>query len=113
MKDAQLKIENYSSHRCDRESRIRGGCLTYIHNSICVGETQKFDNQFCEVTIVPLEKTKSAVITLYRPPKCPHGKFQQVMDFIQNFINTVQDNWSFVITGDFNFPNINWEKSQH
>ena len=67
---AQLNIPSYTLHRCDRESRTRGGCITYIHESISTGEDIKFDNKFCEVIIVPLEKAKPAVINVYRPPQC-------------------------------------------
>ena len=105
---AQISIPSYNVYRSDREKRIRGGCLTYIHQDISVGEVSTFDNMFCEVCITPLDKVQTAVITVYRPPKCPLSKFRQLIDFVQNFINHVGDSWTFLISGDLNFPNIEW-----
>ena len=105
---AQISIPSYNVYRSDREERIRGGCLTYIHQDISVGEVSFFDNMFCEVCITPLDKVQTAVITVYRPPKCPLSKFRQLIDFVQNFINHVGDSWTFLISGDLNFPNIEW-----
>ena len=53
-------------------------------------------------------KKKTAVITVYRPPDCPPLKFQGAMDFIQNFVNAADDSWTYLISGDLNFPNIDW-----
>ena len=105
---AQLDIPHYTPHRTDRANRNRGGCLTYIHEDICVCKTLNFDNKFCEVSVTPLEKDKTAVITVYRPPDCPPLKFQGAMDFIQNFVNAADDSWTYLISGDLNFPNIDW-----
>ena len=85
--DAQISIPSYHQpYRSDRANRMRGGCLTYIHQSISVGEKSTFDNMFCEACITPLEEVKTAVISVYRPPNCPTSKFRQKIDFIQNFI---------------------------
>ena len=106
---AQISIPGYNVHRCDRASRTRGGVLTYIHEDICVGETSTFDNTFCEVVISCLDKAKTAVITLYRPPRCPFPKFKEAMYFVENFVNSLNDHWTYLINGDFNCPNIDWE----
>ena len=107
--DAQINIPAYTAHRCDRHSRTRGGCLTYIHEDIPVGESSILDNRFCEAVITPLEKVQTAVINIYRPGNTPLSKFLEVINFIQNFINSVNDSWTYLISGDLNFPNIDWK----
>ena len=106
--DAQVNIPSYTVHRSDRSLRRRGGCITYIHESIPVGETLRFDNKFCEVVVTPLEKVTTAVVNIYRPPNTPLYKFTEAINFIQNFIYSVNDSWTFLISGDLNFPNIDW-----
>ena len=106
---AQVKIPGYEVFRCDRESRTRGGCLVYIHEDIAVGEKFDLDNKFCNVLIVPLKKVSTAIITVYRPPNAPVSKFKEVTYFIQDYIKSVDDTWTFVINGDLNFPNIKWD----
>ena len=95
--DAQINIPAYTAHRCDRHSWRRGGCLTYIHEDIPVGESSILDNMFCEAVITPLEKVKTAVINIYRPGNTPLSKFLEVINFIQNFINSVNDSWTYLI----------------
>ena len=107
---AQVKLPSYIPYRSDRESRTRGGCITYVHD-IAVGEVLRFDNQYCEVVITPLEKVSTAIITVYRPGNAPLSKFTAAMNFIQDFVTSVNDSWTFMINGDFNFPNINWQTS--
>ena len=106
---AQLKIPNYNLHRSDRGYRECGGCLTYIHEDIGIGETLSFDNRYCEVAITPLESAKATIVNFYRPPKCPLAKFQQALNFVQDHLNTVGDSSTLLMSGDLNFPNINWD----
>ena len=109
MSKAQVAIPNYSVHRSDRSCRSRGGVITYIHKDIPVGKTLEFDNKFCEVTITPMEKAETLLITVYRPPNCPHLKFRAAINFIQSALTSLSDSWTILISGDLNLPNINWE----
>ena len=108
---AQIKLPSYTPYHSDKQSRARGGCITYVHEDIAIGEVLRFDNQYCEVVITPLEKASTAIITIYKPGNAPLSKFATATNFVQNFVTSVNGNWNFLINGDFNFPNINWQSS--
>jgi ribonuclease P/MRP protein subunit RPP40 len=59
---------------------------------------------------------KLALITVYRPPACPLDKFIDVIDNIRNWLETFERDGqlfpSVILTGDFNFPTMNfWDES--
>ena len=106
---AQIDIENYYPYRSDRTKRQGGGCIVYVNNDIVVDDFKKFDNEYCEVVYVSLPESKTSLFTVYRPPSCPPTKFQDMMSWISNQINHIDDSWTKVINGDFNFPEIDWD----
>ena len=62
-------------------------------------------------------KTLSAIlIAIYRPPGAPEQSFEKLLKFIQNYLNNVstdENQCDIFITGDFNFPNIQWPISEN
>lgn len=106
---AQLSIAGYNLHRSDRIKRERGGCCLYIHESLPVTNEYTFDNDFCEVVACTISSEKTLVFSGYRPGDTPHDKFNEALDFIRLHLDDKGDDWTVFITGDFNFPNINWD----
>ena len=106
--DAQLSIEGFNIFRADRENRGRGGCCLYIRENMIVSDHSKYDDDYCQVIGCSLENVKTMVFSVYRPDNTPHKKFTDAINFIQSFIDTRDQTWNIVITGDFNFPNICW-----
>ena len=107
--DAQIGIDNYYPYRSDRKKRQRGGCVVYVHNDIVVNDVKTFDNEFCEVVQLSLPQSKTSLFTVYRPPNCPPAKYQEMMSWMYKQVDCIDDSWTKVIDGDFNFPEINWE----
>ena len=111
MSDAQMTIKNYNIFRCDRKSRIRGGVALYIHNSITVDDFFHFDNKYCEAGVAHLKSSKTILAVFYRPQKCSLSDFTEALHFVEEKMSNYDESYSFVITGDFNFPNICWEST--
>ena len=107
--DGQMTIRNYNLFRTDRRSRIRGGVALYIHNSIVVDDYWSFDNKFCEVGIAHLKSSSTVIIVLYRPQDTSLPNFTDALQFIRNHMNSLDDSYTYFITGDFNFPDANWD----
>ena len=110
--DAQVSIPDYNIFRSDRRSRIRGGALLYIHESIPVINSESFDDQICE-GVVCTSSRKRIIASLYRPPKSAHQSFCNLIDFLETYIKKVCSNspehYQIIVTGDLNFPDISWE----
>ena len=109
MKDAQMMIRGYNLFRADRKLRGRGGAALYIHNSITVNDFWSYDNKFCEAGVALLEREKTVLIVVYRPDNASLSHFTNTMNFIEEKIKSLSDSYTFILTGDFNFPNICWE----
>ena len=56
-----------------------------------------------------ISSEKTLVFSVYRPGDTPHDKFNEAVDFIRLHLDAKGDDWTVFITGDFNFPNINWD----
>ena len=110
IKDAQVSIEGYSEpFRSDRRMRGRGGSCLYIKEDIIVSDSFKYDDDHCQIVGCSLDRLKTLVFSVYRPGDTPHNKFNDAVNFIQSFVDKIDDSWNIIITGDFNFPNIHWE----
>ena len=54
------------------------------------------------------------VACIYRPGAAPATSYQKMMSAIQNYLNSAEKEGSsieVIVTGDFNFPTINWENN--
>ena len=107
--DAQLSIEGFNIFRSDRLNRDRGGCCLYIRQSLIVSDHFTYDDDYCQIIGCSIENLRTLVFSVYRPDNTPHKKFDEAMNFVQSSVSTKDDTWNLLITGDFNFPNINWE----
>ena len=107
--DAMLHIPSYQIFRSDRKKRTRGGALCYVHEDLVAEDVSTFDNKFCEAVIVALPKTKTCVVTLYRPPSCPFDKFLESIKFIEDYVMNKGDSWYTIVSGDFNLPCLDWD----
>ena len=109
--DAQLKIPNYTVYCSDRSSRIRGGALLYIRDTLVVSNVKTFDDNTCESVICTIDSMNSIVVSIYKPPTAPFSSFSKVMSHMQDYLDASNnDQKSIYVTGDFNFPNMNWGK---
>ena len=81
----------------------------YIRDNIIVSDVSKYDDDYYEVIHCTLKNLKTLVFSVYRPGDTPHKKFSDVINFIQSCIDSYDNSWTIIITGDFNFPNICWK----
>ena len=108
--DAQLQIPGYSISRCDRSIKNGGGVLLYSLSSLTVSATESFDDGTCQGLCNVYPSAKLLVAVIYRPPDASHFSFSQLLDLLRNAIDNLADSdYDFFITGDFNFPQIDWE----
>ena len=108
--DAQVQIENFSISRSDRLDRIGGGVALYSHINYPVTSTRTFDDGTCEGLFTTFPTVKMCIFVLYRPPSACTDSFNRLLQFVEKcVIEDADDTYQLSITGDLNFPFINWE----
>ena len=109
--DAQVNIPDYNVFRADRRVRNQGGALLYIHQDLPATDTNTFDDTTCSSVICTVDSMSAIIVSAYRPPSAPFSSFRSLMSFIQSYIDSASSekhSYDIIITGDFNFPNIDW-----
>ena len=112
-RDSEIAIKKYVAFRTDRsQDRQQGGVITYIHDDI-VGITNILlseSNSFVEYQMLHITRLNLILITIYRPPGCPTELFttplRKIKDKIEELAAPLPN---IIMTGDLNFPNMNWE----
>ena len=111
--DAQINIENFNVARADRLGRAGGGAALYMHKSIPILTTAAYSDGMCECIFVRPAITNLRIFVIYRPPNSIHSSFNKLIQFVENCINEHSDDSSqILITGDLNFPYIDWETEE-
>ena len=64
----------------------------------------------CEVLSCVAPSLKLIVLVVYRPPSASHKSFENVLSFMRSKIDCVPTGFKVIISGDFNFPSINWDE---
>ena len=108
VEDAQISLEDYYIHRCDRGTRVGGGALLYTHRDLHVTNTETLDKDSCQLVMCSSEPSKLIVCVLYRPPLAPIEDFKACLESIHEY-SAGKDDYDLCLLGDFNFPNISWE----
>ncbi len=106
--DAEVHIRGYTCYRADRVSRTCGGAAIYLHNSITAAKTKMFSNSYCELACIYYKEANLVIAGIYRPPSAPFDKFDECLDILQQFINSIEHTPEVQFMGDFNLPFINW-----
>ena len=75
VQDAQVSIEDYNLHRCDRDTRVGGGVLLYTHRDLHITNTEVLDKDSCQLLMCTSEPSKIIVCVLNRPPSAPLKDF--------------------------------------
>lgn len=113
IKDAEVKINNYTSFRTDRANRRKkGGIITYLKDTIYpyTKVILSFSNSVSEVQMLNIEHLNLVFIVIYRPPECTQNYFIPILALIKDKINEMSASLpNIILTGDFNFPIIDWE----
>ena len=84
----------------------------YAHENIPFSYTAKYDDSTCKVLFCKFTSIKTCVIVVYRPSDAPLSSFKKAIEFIYSELNDVgDDSYNICVTGDLNFPDINWESA--
>jgi len=108
VQNAQISIEDYNLHRCDRDTRVGGGVLLYTYRDLLITNTEMLDKDSCQVLMCTSEPSKLIICVLYRPPSAPLADFQACLNAVHDYTEG-KDDFDICFLGDFNFPNISWE----
>ena len=107
IQDTEVTIDGYNMRRADRIGSGYGGVLLYVKEEIqlAVMEThQSLDNK-CEMLICTAKLPSGQAYTIAVIYRSPNNTDPRWMHTLRKYSQRP----GFIITGDFNFPHINWE----
>ena len=106
-----VEIEGYRIFRADRQGRIRGGAAIYLNNRIEANEICAISNGICELVAIEIPDLQTVNIVVYRPPKTESKDFEIILTKIQDIFSSFkQPDPTIILSGDFNFPFVEWER---
>ena len=108
VEDAQIEIEDYNIHRCDRKLRTGSRVILYTNDSLQITNVQKFDFNECQLLLCTCESSKLILCVIYRPPKASIEKFKACLEQVHQYTEGCDD-YDVCFLGDFNFPDISWD----
>ena len=106
--DFELKLEGYNIFRKDRCNRRGGGVLLAIRNDIsCIHRSDlEVKLEMIALEIRPNPTICVLLSAFFRPPDGDELFLSQFREFLVKHPGTGLSN--LVVTGDFNFPHIDW-----
>ena len=108
------EIEGYTIFRGDRQENItQGGTAIYISDKVKDGNLIKSFSSFkCEMVAVNISTLNITNIVIYRPPHTRMNDFSPILDELENLLkNMGKPNPVVILSGDFNFPFVEWLES--
>lgn len=102
--DASVFPPSYQVFRKDRCSR-GGGVAVLVKRNIPALLTLQIDNHESITLKISCRQRSIVLIAVYRAPDSPHEFWHRLCDHVARF----QDD-RVIITGDFNLPNIDWNR---
>ena len=97
-------------YRCDCSSRIRGGALLYIPDTLVVSNVKTFDDNTCESVICTIDSINLIVTSICSPLLLPSLVSPKSCHTCKTILTPQITTKNPFVTGDFNFPNMNWGK---
>ena len=108
------KIPNFTTFRADRKGgKLRGGgAAIYLRDGL---EAQVLAEEFvdsCEMIAIFIEKINVINIVIYRPPDTKATIFTPMLKKVEKIMMDMKKpEPTVIITGDFNFPFIEWTRN--
>lgn len=112
IKEAEVHFSNYVHFRTDRSERKKGGVITFVKETLASNTEVLLSesNSFIEVQMIHVRSLDLVYVNIYRPPACPRNKFGDQLMKIRDVINNLPPPMpTIILTGDVNFPLINWD----
>ena len=104
--DAEIKIDGKKIYRTDRSQRQGGGVITYLRDDLAVNSELKHSNSYCDTLGLYIPQLELALITIYRPPKCPSFKFKECLENVRDWVGGLEvqgkSTPTILLSGDFN-----------
>ena len=110
------EIPGYTTFRSDRKSEKKkkgGGAAIYLKNGFEARLLMNDQVESCEIVAIEIEKTNIINIVIYRPPDTDLSTFTRVMNKVKRLLSVMDTpEPTVLITGDFNFPFIEWKRNE-
>lgn len=100
-------IKGFQTYRSDRKNRNQGGTVIYGRDANQGKICEKYSNTECELIAVEFESEKLVNIVIYRPPNTK--EFDIIIEKLDEICRNHKD-WTILLTGDFNFPFVEWKE---
>ena len=107
----EVSIKDYNLLRADRPIVEKGGVILYTHKDIVVDDKAIYADTTCQAAMVFHQNLNLIVITVYRPPTANESSFKLCLQKLEEFIRK-HDGADIQMSGDFNFPYINWQTKE-
>ena len=108
------EIEGYNVYRGDRSNRIRGGTAIYLHDKLEAIQLSKINHEVCEMIAIMIPEIQTLNIVIYRPPGTKMHEFDIILKEIEDILQKLEKpDPTIIISGDFNFPFVNWKRMQN
>ena len=113
IREAEIEIPNFVPYRTDRpKQKKKGGVITYVANYLAAKTKLLFSesNLYTECQVLYIKDIDWVYINIYRSPACPTNKFNKQLIKISEVISSLPSPMpTIMLTGDLNFPLIDWE----
>ena len=91
-----------------------GGTAIYIHEEFESNLLISDSFESCEIVAIYIEKLNTINIVIYRPPDAGSLAFNKVIDKTKTLLeNMDKPEPNVIITGDFNFQFVKWNRGIH
>merc|ERR1711874_364911 len=108
------EIKGYKLYRGDRSCREGGGTAIYIKEEFEAQKIAELSTNEVEMVAVFIEKLNILNIVIYRPPSSLGKNFLVILKKVKEILKkTKAPEPTIIITGDFNFPFIEWKRGKH
>ena len=106
-----------SAFRSDRTQRTGGGVVTYLRTEFAVSSELKHSNSYCESLGLHIPQLDLALVTMYRPPKCPGFKLKESLEEVRDWLASLEREGkptpAIFLSGDFNLGFLeDWESEK-
>ena len=110
--DAQVSLPGYTVLRADRDVKVGGGCLLYVHEDIVITKQMAWSDRQTSLVTGYSDEQNLLLCCIYRPPDAEESSFKEAIGKLQDEIDSIcqrsGEEPEMVILGDFNLPQMDW-----
>ena len=83
----------------------------YLHKKVEAETICEIRHKGCEMVAINIPELQTINIVVYRPPETKKSVFDKILDEIEFFFrNTQKTEPTIILSGDFNFPFVKWNR---